>query len=328
MKKVGVIGTGRFLPEKNISNHDLEKIIDTNNEWIVARTGIENRRWLEPGETTSMMSAKAGMKALESAGLKPEDIDMILVATSTPDMSFPSTACIVQEKIGAVNAFAFDLNAVCTGFVYAISVANSMIQNGTAKNALVIGADALSKITDMNDRSTAVLFADGAGAVVLSEVSKDRGVLSTALGSDGNGGKFLYVPAGGSLQPATKETVEQGLHYIRMDGSEVFKFATRKMAEISLTAIEKAGLNLEDVDFLVPHQANIRIINNAAKRLKINKDKVYLNIEKYGNMSAASIPVALDEAAEKNLIKEDDVVLIVGFGAGLTWGASLIKWGK
>jgi len=253
---------------------------------------------------------------------------MIVVATVTADMSFPSTACLVQDKIGAVNAFAFDVNAACTGFIYAVSVANSMIQNGTAKNALVIGADALSKITDYTDRSTAVLFADGAGAVVLSEVEEGKGVLSTALGSDGTGGKFLYLPGGGSLNPASKETVEKGMHYIHMDGSEVFKFAARKMAEVSLTALEKAGLDLEEIDYLVPHQANTRIINNAAKRLKIAQDKIYINIHDYGNMSSASIPVALDEAVEKKLINKDDVVLLVGFGAGLTWGASLIKWTK
>ena len=326
MKPVGIIGTGRYLPEKILTNFDLEKMVDTTDEWIKTRTGIENRRILQDGVGTSFMASKAGEKALESAGLTAEEVDMIVVATVTADMSFPSTACRVQEQIGATNAFAFDVNAACTGFIYAISVANSMIQNGTAKNALVIGADALSKITDYTDRSTAVLFADGAGAVVLSEVEEGTGVLSTALGSDGTGGKFLYLPGGGSLNPASQETVEKGMHYIHMDGSEVFKFAARKMADVSLEALEKANLNLEDIDYLVPHQANTRIINNAAKRLKISQDKIYINIHDYGNMSSASIPVALDEALEKKLIKKDDVVLLVGFGAGLTWGASLIKW--
>jgi len=326
MKPVGIIGTGRFLPEKILTNFDLEKMVDTTDEWIKTRTGIENRRILQDGVGTSFMASKAGEKALEAAGMTAEEIDMIVVATVTADMSFPSTACRVQEQIGAKNAFAFDVNAACTGFIYAISVANSMIQNGTAKNALVIGADALSKITDYTDRSTAVLFADGAGAVVLSEVEEGTGVLSTALGSDGTGGKFLYLPGGGSLNPASEETVEKGMHYIHMDGSEVFKFAARKMAEVSLEALENANLNLEDIDYLVPHQANTRIINNAAKRLKISQDKIYINIHDYGNMSSASIPVALDEALEKKLIKKDDVVLLVGFGAGLTWGASLIKW--
>ncbi len=326
MKAVGIKGTGRFLPEKNISNFDLEKMVDTTNEWIMTRTGIENRRVLEDDQSTSFMAEKAAIKALESAGMTAEEVDMIVVATVTADMSFPSTACIVQDKIGAKNAFAFDVNAACTGFIYGLSVATSMIQNGTARNALVIGADALSKITDWTDRSTAVLFADGAGAVVLKEVSEGQGVLATALGSDGTGGKFLYLPGGGSLNPSSHETVDKGMHYIHMDGSEVFKFAARKMADIAVEALEKCGLELDAIDYLVPHQANTRIINNAAKRLKIDKDKIYINIQDYGNMSSASIPVALDEVVEKKLIKKDDIILLDGFGAGLTWGASIIKW--
>ncbi len=326
MKSVGVKGTGRFLPEKVVTNEDFEKVLDTTSEWIVSRSGIKKRRFLEEGQSASFMAEKAGLKAIESAGLHPEDIDMIVVATSTPDMAFPSTACIVQEKIGAKNAFAFDVNAVCTGFIYGLSVATSMVQNNTAKNALVIGVDALSKITDPQDRSTAVLFADGAGAVVLSEVKEGSGVLSTALGADGAGGKFLYVPAGGSAQPTSHESIDQRQHYIRMDGREVFKFATRKMADISNEALKKANMELSDIDYLVPHQANLRIINSAAKKLKISNDRIYINIHEYGNTSAASIPIALDEVVEKKLIKKDDRILIVGFGAGLTWGASIIKW--
>lgn len=325
-KSVGIIGTGSYLPEKIVTNYDLEKIMDTKHEWIVERTGIERRRIADESDAASDLGAKAAEIALEDAGVKAEEIDLIITATLTPDMNIPSTACIIQEKIGAVNSAAFDLGAACTGFLYALSTANAFIKAGQAKKVLIVGVEILSKYINWNDRKTAVLFADGAGAAVVSEVDEGKGVLSTALGADGTGGKFLYISAGGTRMPATHETVEKNLHTIVMDGSEVFKFAARKMAEVSLEALERAGLTLEDINYFVPHQANIRIIKNAAKRLKIDMDRVYLNIQDYGNMSAASVPIALDEANKKGKIKKDDVVLLVGFGAGLTWGAAVIKW--
>ena len=327
-KSVGIIGTGSCLPEKIVTNYDLEKIMDTKHDWIVERTGIERRRIADPSVAASDLGTEAAKLALEDAGVNAEEIDLIITATLTPDMNIPSTACIIQEKIGAVNSAAFDLGAACTGFLYALSTANAFIKAGQAKKVLIVGVEILSKYINWEDRKTAVLFADGAGAAVVSEVEEGKGVLSTALGADGTGGKFLYITAGGTRMPATYETVEKKLHSIVMDGSEVFKFAARKMADVSLEALEKAGLTLEDINYLVPHQANIRIIQNAAKRLKVSMDKVYLNIQDYGNISAASVPVALDEASKKGCIKQDDIVLLVGFGAGLTWGAAVIKWGK
>lgn len=328
-KSVGIIGTGSCLPEKIVTNYDLEKIMETKHEWIVDRTGIERRRIADKSTASSDLGVKAAEIALEDAGVTAEEIDLIITATLSPDMLFPSTACVIQDKLGAFNAFAFDLNAACTGFLYSLSTAAAFIKSGQAKKVLVVGVEVLSKIVNWNDRKTAVLFADGAGAAVVTETEEENaGILSTALGADGTGWKFLYMPAGGTRMPATYETVEKDLHTIVMDGSEVFKFAARKMAEVSLEAIEKAGLKLEDIDYLVPHQANVRIIKNAAKRLKIDMDKVYLNIHDYGNMSAASVPVALDEAYRKESMKKGDIVLLVGFGAGLTWGAAILKWGK
>ncbi|MCG8484570.1 MAG: ketoacyl-ACP synthase III, partial [Clostridia bacterium] len=303
-KSVGIIGTGSCLPEKIVTNYDLEKIMDTKHEWIVDRTGIERRRIADKSTASSDLGVKAAEIALEDAGVTAEEIDLIITATLSPDMPFPSTACVIQDKLGAFNAFAFDLNAACTGFLYSLSTAAAFIKSGQAKKVLVVGVEVLSKIVNWNDRKTAVLFADGAGAAVVTETEEENaGLLSTALGADGTGWKFLYMPAGGTRMPATYETVEKDLHTIVMDGSEVFKFAARKMAEVSLEAIEKAGLKLEDVDYLVPHQANVRIIKNAAKRLKIDMDKVYLNIHDYGNMSAASVPIALDEAYRKGSMK-------------------------
>lgn len=325
-KSVGIIGTGSYLPEKIVTNFDLEKIIDTHNDWIVERTGIERRRIADEAIAASDLGARAAEIALKDAGVKAEELDLIITATLSPDMLFPSTACIIQEKIGAINAAAFDLEAACTGFIYAISTARAFIATGEAKKVLVIGVEVLSKLLNWEDRKTAVIFADGAGAAVLSEIEEGKGICSTALGADGTGGKFLYMPAGGSRMPASFETVEKKLHSIVMDGSEVFKFAARKMADVSEEALRKSGLALEDVDYLVPHQANLRIIKNAAKRMNIPMERVYVNIQEYGNISAASVPVALDEAARKGLIKKGDIILVVGFGAGLTWGAAVIEW--
>ncbi len=323
---VGIIGTGSYLPETIVTNEDLEKIIDTNDEWIVTRTGISERRKAPPEMATSDLGAIAAQRALESANLRPEDIDLIIVATITPDMLFPSTACIIQEKIGATKAAAFDLSAACTGFIYGLSIAAQFIATGMYKYVLVIGAEVLSRILNPKDRSTLILFGDGAGAAVLGPVEEGYGFLSFDLGAEGSGGDLLYIKAGGSRFPASKETVEKGEHYIKMVGNEVFKFAVRIMGETSLKALEKAGLTQDDVNYLIPHQANIRIVDAAVKRLKLATEKVYVNLDKYGNMSGASVPVALDEAVRKGRINKGDNVILVGFGAGLTWGSCVIRW--
>lgn len=323
---VGIIGTGSYVPEQIVTNKDLEKIIDTNDEWIVTRTGISERRRAESHMATSDMSVFAAQKAIETAGITPQDIDLIIVATITPDMIFPSTACLIQERLGAVKASAFDLSAACTGFIYGLSVASQFIATGMYKYVLVVGAETLSRILNPTDRNTLILFGDGAGAAVLGSVEAGSGFLSFELGSDGSGANLLYQEAGGSRVPASLETVEKGKHYVVMYGNDVFKFAVRIMGEASLKALEKAGLTKECVDYLVPHQANIRIVDAAVRRLQLPTDKVYINLDKYGNMSGASIPVALDEAYRNKKIKKGDRVLLVGFGAGLTWGASVLRW--
>lgn len=323
---VGIIGLGYHVPEKIVTNSDLEKMVDTSDEWVVERTGIKERRVAAEDETTSDIAAVAALKAIEKAKVKPEDIDMIILATASPDMIFPSTACLVQDKIGATNAAAFDLAAGCSGFVYGLVVGSQMIKSGLYKKVLVIGAEVLSKITDWSDRNTCVLFGDGAGAAVIGEVESGYGILGEYLGADGSGGELLKQPGGGTRMPASKETIEKRLHYIHMNGNEVFKFAIKIMGEAALEALKKANLTPNNVDLLIPHQANIRIIQSAAKRLKLSMDKVFVNVEKYGNTSAASIPIALNEALEHGCIKQGDTLVLVGFGAGLTWAACVIKW--
>lgn len=327
-KGVGIIGTGSYVPSSVLTNLQLEELVNTSDEWIKTRTGISERRILEKDKATSYMASEAGRKAILDANIAPKDIDLIIVSTVTPDMSFPSTACLVQYELGCTNAAAFDLEAACSGFLYGLSVAFGFVNSGIYKNILLIGAETLSRITDWSDRDTCVLFGDGAGAVVISEVPANKGILSIHLGADGSGGKVLKLPAGGSSIPTSQETINNKLHYIKMDGNEVFKFAVRTMEEASLKTIEMSGLKLEDLDFLIPHQANIRIIESARKRLKLSEDKVCVNLQKYGNMSSASIPVALDEAMKENRIKDLDNVLLVGFGGGLTWGACILKWHK
>ncbi|MCT4585050.1 MAG: ketoacyl-ACP synthase III [Peptostreptococcaceae bacterium] len=326
LKSAGIIGIGSYLPEKIMTNKDLEQIVDTNDEWIRTRTGIEKRRIATTQEATSDLSLEASKKALESANIQAEDLDLVIVATITPDMSFPSTACIVQDKLGAKNAGAFDLTAACSGFIYGISIAKQFVEAGVYKNILVVGAETMTKILDWKDRNTCVLFGDGAGAVVISTVEEDEGIKNVTLGSDGSGGSVLNKPAGGSRMPVTHEALENRMNYLKMDGSEVFKFAVRKMAAETKKVLEEANVDIEDIDMIIPHQANIRIIEGAAKRLKVGLDKMHINLNEYGNMSAASIPVALDEAYRKGKIKKKDKIVLVGFGAGLTWGASYIKW--
>lgn len=326
LRSVGIIGTGKYVPEKILTNADLEKMVETNDEWIVSRTGIRERHIAAPEQATSDLAYEAALRALESANMKAEDLDLIIVATITPDSAFPSTACILQDKLGAKGAAAFDLSAACSGFVYSLATATGFIQNGMYNNALVIGADTLSRITDYTDRNTCVLFGDGAGAVIVGEVPEGRGFQSFDLGAEGSGGGLLKLEAGGSRLPSSAQTVEEKKHFIYMNGREVFKFAVRVMGTATERVLTKAGFGKEDIDLLVPHQANIRIIQSAMQRLDLPEEKVVVNVDKYANTSAASIPLALVEAAEEGRMKEGDKVLMVGFGGGLTWGASLLIW--
>lgn len=326
LRPVGIIGTGKYVPERILTNSDLEKIVETNDEWIVSRTGIRERHIAAPHEATSDLAYEAALKALESAGMKAEDLDLIIVATVTPDSTFPSTACILQDKLGAKGAAAFDLSAACSGFVYSLATATGFIQNGMYNNALVIGADTLSRITDYSDRNTCVLFGDGAGAVIIGEVPEGRGFQSFDLGAEGSGGSLLKMEAGGSRLPASHQTIEDKKHFIYMNGREVFKFAVRVMGTATERVLTKAGLGKENIDLFVPHQANIRIIQSAMQRLDLPPEKCVINVDKYANTSAASIPLALVEAAEEGRMKEGDTVLMVGFGGGLTWGASVLIW--
>jgi len=326
LRAVGIIGTGKYVPERVLTNADMEKMVDTNDEWIVSRTGIKERRIAAEHEATSDLAFYAAEKALEAAGISAEELDLIVVATVTPDMSFPSTACLVQKRLGATKAAAFDLSAACSGFVYGLANASNFIAMGTYKYALVIGAECLSRITDYTDRNTCILFGDGAGAAVLGPVPEGRGFQSFVLGADGNGGELLKIEAGGSRMPASAETVENKRHYLYMNGREVFKFAVRIMGNAAEEALEKAGKKKEDVSLMVPHQANTRIIHAALERLNLSEDKCVINLPYYANTSAASIPLALAEAAEQGRIQEGDTILLVGFGGGLTWGASVIVW--
>ncbi|SHM09181.1 3-oxoacyl-[acyl-carrier-protein] synthase-3 [Caldanaerovirga acetigignens] len=321
----GIIGLGSYVPERVLTNQDLEKMVETSDEWIRERTGISFRRIADEDMATSDLAAKAAREAIEMAGVKPEDLDLIIGATVTPDMMFPSTACIVQHEIKATRAAAFDLSAGCTGFIYALTVAAQFVASGMYRNVLVFGAEILSKIVDWQDRNTCVLFGDGAGAAVVSAV-ESGGILESILGADGGGKDLLFIPAGGSKEPASFETVKGRKHFIKMNGNEVFKFAVKIMEESTRKVLEKANLTPQDVDLVVPHQANVRIIEAATRRLNISKEKVMVNIDRYGNMSAASIPVALYEAYKARKIKKGDKVVLVGFGAGLTWGANLIEW--
>lgn len=325
---VGIVGMGSSVPDKIVTNDDLSKVMDTSDEWINSRTGIRERRIASKDIATSDLCTEAAKKAIEDANLDSKDIDLIIIATVTSDMAFPSTACIVQKNIGADNAAAFDISVGCSGFLYGLAIGSNFIATGAYETVLVIGSEVLSRILDWEDRSTCVLFGDGAGACVLQKCEDGKGILSYDLGSDGANGHFLTQPAGGSRMPASHETVEKRLHYVHMDGGEVFKFAVRAMEKASLSALKKANIGLENIDYLIPHQANIRIIKASAKRLKVPKDKVYVNLDKYGNMSSASIPIALDEAYHKGLIKKNDIVLLVAFGAGLTWASVVLKWVK
>ncbi len=322
--QVGFLGWGKSLPAKVLTNKDLEKMVETSDEWITTRTGIKERRIADDNTFTSDLASEAAKKAIESAGLKPADIDLIIVATITPDMVFPSTACLVQKKIGAINAASFDISAACAGFVYAISTAKQFIENGTYKHILVIGAEKLSSITDWKDRNTCVLFGDGAGAVVMGKV-KRGGILATYLAADGNNSEILNLPGGGSQHPATHKTVDDRLHYIKMSGTELFKIAVKVMADAGNKVLTMTGHSCKELACVIPHQANIRIIMAVAKMMKLPEEKIFLNIDKYGNMSSASSAVALCEAMDERKFKKGDVIVLVAFGGGLAWGAVSIE---
>lgn len=324
--RVGIIGLGKYLPDTVLSNADLEKMVDTSDEWITQRTGIKERRIARDDEATSDLALEAAQNALKQARLKPENLDLIIVATITPDMFFPSTACILQKRLRALNIPAFDINVACSGFIYGIVLANQFIKAGMYRHVLVVGAEKMSSVTDWKDRSTCVLMGDGAGAAVLGPVTKG-GILNVHLGADGSKGDLLKMPAGGSRIPASIQSVEGGLHYMKMNGNELFKYAVKLMADAARKATEPLGLKGDDIDLVIPHQANIRILNAVAKRMGIDPEKkLYLNIEKYGNMSAASSAVALAEAVEEGRIKKGDIILLDAFGAGLTWGSVVVEW--
>ena len=324
-----IIGTGSYMPEKILTNDDLSKIVDTSDEWITSRTGIKERRIAAETEATSDIASEAARRAMQSAGVTPEEIDLIVVATVTPDMAFPSTACFVQKKIGASNAVCFDISAACSGFLYALQVARHFLNAGSRATALVIGAEKLSTLVNWQDRNTCVLFGDGGGAVVIRASDEENApgrVLSTVMGSDGNLVDLLKVPGGGSACPITPENVTSRPNTIHMEGRETFKHAVTRMCQASEKALETAGLTKADISLVIPHQANARIISAIADRLGLSEDKVFMNLDKYGNTSAATIPVALDEANRQGLLKRGDIILLVAFGGGFTWASSVVRW--
>ena len=321
-----VTGWGMAVPEKVLTNSDLANLVDTSNEWIVERTGIRERHIADDHETTASLATDAAIKALEMANLDPSDVDLIIVSTSSPEHIFPATACLVQDRIGASKAGAFDLSAACTGFIFALNMAAQAIRTGEMENILVIGAETLSRLVNWKDRNTCILFGDGAGAFVLQPSDIEGGVLSAVMRSDGSGGDLLSLPAGGSRFPTSTATIADGLHYIHMSGREVFRFATRVMAQATQEAVQKANLQMDDVKLIIPHQANQRIIEAAARQLEISMERVQVNVASYGNTSTASIPIATCEAITAGRLQAGDRVVFVGFGAGLTWGAAVVQW--
>ncbi|HSV75029.1 MAG TPA: beta-ketoacyl-ACP synthase III [Chthonomonadales bacterium] len=325
-RNAGIEGVGMALPQGVLTNADLERMVDTSDEWIVARTGIRERRICGPEDTTSSLSLAAARRALDNAGCSPDELDLIICGTATGDYIWPATACIVQEGLGARKAGAFDLTAACSGFVYAIEVASSMVRSGSVNRVLVLGADTLTKLVDWEDRSTCVLFGDAAGAAVVGPCAPGEGILASALKADGGGLEHILLRAGGTRHRITPELIERKWDRIYMRGTEVYKFAVRAMADACIEALLKAGLTVDDVDLFIPHQANLRIVRAAAERMRLPEERIYVNIEKYGNTSAASVPVALTEALEEGRVRRGDILVFVGFGAGLTWGANVVRW--
>src|SRR2546430_5064671 len=325
-KNAVITGWGFYAPSRVLTNADLERIVDTSDEWITSRTGIKERRIASDGETTSTMSIRAARQALEKAHLRGQDLQLVIVGTASPDYLFPATACLVQAEIGATRAGAFDVEAACTSFISALAIARGMIVSGAIENALVIGAETLSRLLNWKDRTTCVLFGDGAGAVVVEATNASVGIESTVLHGDGSKGEMLMVPAGGSKMPATTETLERGLHFITMAGGEVFKLAVKSMADAAEEAIAGSGLTLEDIDIMIPHQTKVPIIEGVTKRLGFPSEKVFVNIQRYGNTSAASVPIAICEAEATGRLHRGDKVLLVAFGGGFTWGAAVLEW--
>ncbi|GIK10345.1 MAG: 3-oxoacyl-[acyl-carrier-protein] synthase 3 [Anaerolineaceae bacterium] len=321
-----ITGWGMSVPEPVMTNDDLARIVDTNDQWIRERTGIRERRIARENDFPSTLGTSAALRALSVANLKPSDLDLIICATSTPEHLFPATACLIQDNLGATRAGAFDLLAACTGFIYGLNMAAQSIRSGAIKNALVVGTETLSRFVDWTDRNTCILFGDGAGAFVVQASEQPGGILSAVMHSDGSGGNLLTLPAGGSRHPATEATIREGRHYIYMDGREVFRFATKVMASSTEEALRAAGLAKDDVSVIIPHQANFRIIDAAARGLKLPIDRFVINVDRYGNTSTASIPIAAVEAVERGRVKAGDKVVFVGFGAGLTWGALVAEW--
>jgi 3-oxoacyl-[acyl-carrier-protein] synthase III len=325
-RTVSIIGTGSYLPERVLTNRDLEKIVDTTDEWIRTRTGIRERRIAKDNETTSDMAARASLAAMEQAKVTPEEIDLIIVATATPDCIFPSTACYVQKKIGAINAACFDLSAACSGFLYALEVAQQFISTHVYNTVLIVGAEKLSTITDWTDRNTCVLFGDGAGAAILRNRPNSHGVISTHMGSDGDFSEILSMPGGGSACPITPENVHLRLNTVKMLGKETYKQAVTSMFNAATRVLDEAGLQYEDIGCVIPHQANLRIIEAIAQRMGLPMEKFYINLDRFGNTSAAAVAIALDEAHRTGRIQTGDYILLVVFGGGLTWGSSVIHW--
>jgi 3-oxoacyl-[acyl-carrier-protein] synthase-3 len=327
LRRSTILGVGSAVPKRVLTNFDLERMVDTTDEWIRTRTGIERRHIASPEETTASLSIEAARRALQDADIDPLKIDIIMVATITPEMSFPSTGCVVQEAIGARNAAAMDVSAACPGFLYALSLADASIAAGRHEYILIIGAETLSKITDWTDRNTCVLFGDGAGAAVIGPSHRsDAGVLDVYIRSDGSKGNLLYLPGGGSKYPSSHETVEQRMHFIKMQGPELFKVAVMAMEDAAVQSLDRVGMTGADIDLLIPHQANMRIITATAKKIGMPMEKVYVNLQEYGNTSSASIPIALDEARRKGIVKTGHTVAMVSFGGGLTWGSAIVRF--
>jgi 3-oxoacyl-[acyl-carrier-protein] synthase III len=326
--RANITAVSMHVPENQVDNHALEKLVNTSDEWIKERTGISKRHFVAKGEANSDLSAKAVQKLLDKANVSAEEIELIIVATVTPDMMFPSTACIVQEKVGARNAWGFDLSGACSGFLYALASGAQFIETGVYRKVIVIGADVMSSIIDFEDRATCVLFGDGAGAVLLEPAEEeDIGIIDFVLGADGSGGKHLFMPAGGSRQPASHETIDKKMHYVHQDGRTVYKFAVRLMAESAEQVLQRNGYSPSDVKLYVPHQANLRIIDSAMDRLGLRRDQVAINIDRYANTTAATIPSCLAEYSQCGEITKGDLVVLASFGAGFTWGSVLLKWG-
>ncbi len=325
-QRASITGIGSYLPNKVLTNYDLEKMVDTSNDWIIQRTGIKERRIVENGVTTSDIATQASLRAMEDAGVSPRDLDMIITSTITPDHIFPSTSCYIQQKIGATRACAFDILAACAGFIYAMSIGQSFINSGAMKTVLVVGAECLSKITDYTDRTTCVLFGDGAGAVVIQRNPVKHEILSSSLAADGSEADVLIMPGGGARNPASLESVQQRLHYIQFKGKEVFKLAINNITNLILETTRENGLTLDDIDLIIPHQSNLRIIEATMEKLGLPMEKAFVNIDKYGNTSSASVPIAMDEARKEGRLRKGDIVMLVAFGGGLTWGSSVIRW--